>query len=157
MKKEGLNWCSLLISCNLPSNGDSGGCSLLEVVDGDPEAFFTVRERACSLRRGQHFIVVIENTAPGWLRGIWRFVRRPKYISRMRTTLEFAGLRWLGAFAVYPDLRTATVVYQLNSPAAKYAEEQLIAGNRGVLHTWGLGLLTELVGSSPRVGADYYP
>jgi hypothetical protein len=103
--------------------------------------------------QGSGAIVLIRVEQTGLAR-LTRWLLLPFQVSIASRAMVRHGTTILGRFAVFPDITEPNVVYQLGSPAQRYAERSLIPR----LHERALVLmvrkiLTAWAGCDPSVGA----
>jgi hypothetical protein len=77
---------------------------------------------------------------------------RPR-IARAAAALTACGAVVVGRYGVTPNLRSPTVVYDLNSPAACYSEEHLLAGPRSFFAAFVRKVLSVWTGCDCTLGA----
>jgi hypothetical protein len=111
------------------------------------------QEITAALRSGGGLAIAIRLDGRSRLRRLGTLLTLPIRMALAERTLAWCGTTSVQRYGVTPDLRAPTVVFPLDTPAARYAEEHLVPGPRN----WFLAVLrkalTRCLGNDPSLGA----
>jgi hypothetical protein len=102
---------------------------------------------------GSTVIILIRAEETGFAR-LSHWLLLPFQLAVALRALARHGATLLGSFAVFPDVRTSTLLYELRSPAQRYAERFLVARSP---ESWPTAVLRKCLsawaGCDPSMGA----
>jgi hypothetical protein len=125
---------------------------LSEAIDGATDAI-RCREALALLTPGGYLAIALELPHGSLMLRMAGALGLPARVVRTERALARGGAELMGRYGVAPDLGAPTVVYQLRSTAARYAEENLLMGRRSWPATTLCRILRLWMGCDPSLGA----
>ena len=110
------------------------------------------QEALSRLPSGGGLAVAFPLNGQGRLRRVGTLLTLPLRMARAERALARCRVASVQRYGVAPDLTAPAVIYPLGTPAARYAEENLVSGPRNRLLALARRLLSVCLGFDPSLG-----
>jgi hypothetical protein len=122
-------------------------------IEGSDPLLGRCQEALASLSSDGYLSIAVELRNRGRLGRIIELLGLRARMARATESLTACGAVVVGLFGVTPDLGSPTVIYRLSSPAARYAEQHLLAGSQSLTVALVQKVLSLWTGRDSTLGA----
>lgn len=126
-------------------------CRVIQLEQSHSQNKRAVQKVLTKLQVGENLIVVNSVANLGRFRRLFALIFRKSEIAELGALLHESGLHPVRSYGVYPNLDSVSLVYELDSAAARYAETNLLTSSEGRVRKFIGGLVDKALGGPIQV------